>query len=146
MNGTCCERGGGASLPPAPWRLGNRGILLGGVVGRDVSRATAASLLPAVQLIAANAGASSYGLAAGYLTARILETSTACRRDLVRRLRAAALDQGNAQYYFVFTFPLIRRCIITGRLDEALIAADEQIDHAKRISASGHSSCAGRRS
>ena len=129
----------GRGAPPYLLRLGDwgtAGVLLGGVVGRDVSRATAASLLRAVQLIAANAGASSYGLAAGYLTARILENfDPLAARDLVRRLRAAALDQGNAQYYFVFTFPLIRRCTISGRLDEALIAADEQIDYAKRISA-----------
>lgn len=112
------------------------GALLTDLVSHDVSRTTAASLLPSLQLIAANATGSSYGLAAGYLYARVLEKfDLPAASGLLRQLRSSACAPGNELYYFMLTATLIRLCIVTGQLDEALAVADSQIDHADRVSA-----------
>jgi hypothetical protein len=127
----------GRGAAPYLLRLGDwetAGLVLAEVVNQDVSRATAASLLPSLQLITAKAPGTSYGLAVGYLRARITERfDPQGAVDLLRQLRSSARTSSAGRYVFGITCDLIRLCIVTGRLGEALEIADRQVEQARQV-------------
>lgn len=108
-------------------------LVLSMLAERDVSRATAAALLPTFRAVAASVAGTDDDLEAERLVAAALaKFDPVASERSVRDLLATAVGREDEWQAFTLTRDLIHHCFSAGRLDEALALADGQLARVRR--------------